>query len=231
MPGKHNAGGCGCCGGSSSCWSCNSPISLTVASGTGTCCAAFDGTFVFLENALLALQACTQQWNITKPYEWVEDDVPTPYLSCLQFYCHITSQANIIGDNPYVCLIGNRDYTSPYCRDVILVLTDVTYTAFIRNVLGVPAITVTLRHEYRETATGFFGGFTECGIQYDFHVVVTDTYESVIDCDDASTVLTHTSRSIHDPDGREAGGVITWGWLGDQSYTICSAPTITLNLS
>lgn len=48
MPGKHNAGGCGCCGGTpSECWLCNQPTAIVVTF-SGSCC---DGSGTYLINA------------------------------------------------------------------------------------------------------------------------------------------------------------------------------------
>lgn len=230
MPGKHNAGGCGCCGNPSSCWSCDHPVSLTVVAGAGTCCSSFGATLVFSSDADLSFNLCEQRWSVTKPYRlsmgW--GNAAGSNADCINDYCPITSVANDNSGEQYVCMIDSYTTSNPTCKSVVLVQGVISYRAQVRDVATVPTLTVTLSHGYSEhTNTDGISGCQRTNAPRDWSV--TDTYESTINCNDATTVLTHTSRVITDPNGSTTTSPITWGYFNEKSYTICAAPTITLS--
>lgn len=239
MPGKHNAGGCGCCGNPSACWSCDHPVSIVSAmNGTGTCCSAFAGTFVFPSAETLEFFLCQHQWNVEQPFmAVVSDRTPNSVGACANM-CQITLTDNDgLGDldtKPYTCLIDHNEVGTPFCRTEWLVQGLVWYEVHIRDVTGVPTITVTLSHTYEYRSFELVAPGNVCGGEDASLEVwtVVDTYESEIDCNDASTVLTHISRTLTDPNGGSIDPPtgFTWG-LSSSTYTLCDAPTLTLNLT
>lgn len=216
MPGKHNAGGCGCCG----CWDCTvEPTGITVSTtGTGVggddCCEFPVGTFMrSLSDCFETWLSSTNIWGVTAGI-----DIDT---GCYEDLCYGVPQ--FLGtDRPDIiaaCSAVSKNGCGWYIMAIVAIadgdnnrpFTDTAHQFGWKIVLSLSiprTITVTIEKVYvisepprgdtttdpcqRNNAVPFAGGGTPPMVGWGYTI---DSYEyEMTDCDDRPSTISQSNR-------------------------------------
>lgn len=226
MPGKHNAGGCSCCG---ECWLTCNPASIELTNTTtgiaNSCCDAIDGTYA------IGATGCVDSYRIDGTID-VNRVYTDPAASCLEANCYFEEVAGT--EFIRVC-----DTAWSFCTHtwIMLALVFVTITRTRDAITG--ALTISVSVQYRYASRSFHSNDSgpsgaRCGPNDDAGLhVYTDNYElELAGCEEVVdlTEIPYVSRTLDQGMFDSTSFNTSGGFLASYNFPVCDPATIVLRV-